>query len=64
MLVLAGSGGSSGQRCRAWRHGLQHRLCDRYGLSVTARHYPAGASSASASGEPAGSSGGPLGPDW
>ena len=44
LLVLADSGGSNGQRCRAWKHGLQHRLCDRYGLSVTVCHYPAGAS--------------------
>jgi len=44
LLVLAGSGGSNGARCRAWKHGLQHRLCDRYGLTVTVCHYPSGAS--------------------
>jgi hypothetical protein len=44
LLVLADSGGSNGARCKAWKHGLQHRLCDRYGLSVTICHYPSGAS--------------------
>lgn len=44
LLVLADSGGSNGARCRAWKHGLQHRLCDRYGLTVTVCHYPTGAS--------------------
>jgi hypothetical protein len=44
LLVLADSGGSNGARCRAWKHGLQHRLCDRFGLTVTVCHYPSGAS--------------------
>ncbi len=44
MLVLADSGGSNGARCKAWKYGLQHRLCDPYGLTVTVCHYPSGAS--------------------
>ena len=44
LLVLADSGGSNGARTRAWKYGLQHRLCDRYGLTVTVCHYPSGAS--------------------
>ncbi len=44
LLVLADSGGSNGSRCKAWKHGLQHRLCDPYGLTVTVCHYPSGAS--------------------
>ena len=44
LLVLADSGGSNGARCKAWKHGLQHRLCDRYGLTITVCHYPSGAS--------------------
>ena len=44
LLVLADSGGSNGARSRAWKHGLQHRICDPYGLSVTVCHYPSGAS--------------------
>lgn len=40
----ADSGGSNGARTRAWRHGLQHRLCDPFGLTVTVCHYPSGAS--------------------
>lgn len=44
LLVLADSGGSNGARCRAFKHGLQHRLCDPNGLSVTVCHYPTGAS--------------------
>ena len=44
LLVLADSGGSNGARSRAWKHGLQHRVCDPYGISVTVCHYPSGAS--------------------
>ena len=44
LLVLADCGGSNGYRCRAWKYGLQHDLCDRHGLTVTVAHYPAGAS--------------------
>ncbi len=44
LLVLADSGGSNGTRTRACKHGLQHRLADTYGLSVTVCHYPSGAS--------------------
>lgn len=44
LLVLADGGGSNGHRVRAWKYGLQTRLCDRYGLSVTVCHYPTGAS--------------------
>jgi hypothetical protein len=44
LLVLADGGGSNGPRNRAFKHGLQTRLCDSYGISVTLCHYPAGAS--------------------
>jgi hypothetical protein len=44
LLVLADGGGSNGARARAWKHALQHRLCDRHGLTVTVSHYPTGAS--------------------
>ena len=44
LLVLADGGGSNGPRNRAWKHGLQHRLCDRLDLTVTVSHYPSGAS--------------------
>jgi hypothetical protein len=44
LLVLADGGGSNGAKARAWKHALQHRLCDRYGLTVTVCHYPPGAS--------------------
>jgi len=44
LLVLADGGGSNGARNRAWKHSLQHRLCDRHGLTVTVCHYPTGAS--------------------
>ena len=44
LLVLADSGGSNEARNRAWKYGLQHRLADPYGLSVTVCHYPSGAS--------------------
>ncbi len=44
LVILADGGGSNGSRCRAWKMGLQHRLCNRHGLSVTVVHYPPGAS--------------------
>lgn len=44
LLVLADGGGSNGARTRAWKHALQHRLCDRHRLTVTVCHYPTGAS--------------------
>lgn len=44
LLVLADGGGSNGPRNRAWKHQLQHRLCNRYDLTVTVCHYPTGAS--------------------
>ena len=44
VLVLADGGGSNGYRTRAWKHGLQTRLCDRHGLTVTVCHYPTGTS--------------------
>ena len=37
-------GEPNGARCRAWKHGLQHRPADPYRLSITACHYPSGAS--------------------
>ena len=44
LLILADNGGCNGSRLRAWKHGLQHRLCERHGLTVTVAHYPTGAS--------------------
>lgn len=44
LVVLADSGGSNGARCRAWKHGLHQRLCNRHGISITLAHYPPGAS--------------------
>lgn len=44
LVILADGGGSNGSRCRAWKMGLQRRLCDGHGLSVTVAHYPTGAS--------------------
>jgi hypothetical protein len=44
LAVLADAGGSNGPTCRAWKHGLQTRICDRHGLTVTVAHYPTGAS--------------------
>ncbi len=44
LLVLADAGGSNGPRCRAWKVGLQHQLCDPFDLTVTVSHCPAGAS--------------------
>lgn len=44
LLILADGGGSNGPRSRVWKLGLQERLCDRHGLTVTVCHYPTGAS--------------------
>ena len=44
LLVLADTSGSNGATCRAWKHGIQHKLCNEHGLHVTVAHYPPGAS--------------------
>ena len=44
LTILADGGGSNGCVCRAWKFDLQHKLCNRHGLSVTVAHYPTGAS--------------------
>lgn len=44
LLILADSGGSNGANCHQWKHALQEKLADRYGLSITVCHYPTGAS--------------------
>lgn len=44
LAILADGGGSNGSTRRAWKHGLQTRLCNTHGLSVTVAHYPTGAS--------------------
>jgi hypothetical protein len=43
-LILADGGGGNGSRARAWKMNLQEKLCDRFGLTVTVCHYPAGCS--------------------
>ena len=44
LAILADGGGSNGATKRAWKYGLQTRLCNRHRLSVTVAHYPTGAS--------------------
>ena len=44
LLVLADAGGSNAPRYRAWKVGLQLKLCDAFDLTVTVSHFPAGAS--------------------
>ena len=44
LLMLADGGGSNGARVRAWKHNLQEKVCDRFGLKVTVCHYPTGCS--------------------
>ena len=44
LLVLADTGGSNGATCRAWKHGIQDKLCNAHGLIVTVAHFPSGAS--------------------
>ena len=40
LLVVADTGGSNGATRRAWKHGIQHKLCNEHGLDVTVAHYP------------------------
>jgi len=44
LLILADNGGSNGADTRLWKHALQERLADAFGLFVTVCHYPTGAS--------------------
>ena len=44
LAILADGGGSNSASARAWKYGLQTRLCNRHGLNVTVAHYPSGAS--------------------
>ena len=44
LLILADGGGSNGCRVQAWKHNLQEKLCDEFGLTVTVSHYPTGCS--------------------
>jgi hypothetical protein len=44
LLILADGGGGNGYNLRAWKTGLQDRLCDAFGLTVTVSHYPPGCS--------------------
>lgn len=44
LAILADSGGSNAPRSRAWKYGLQTRVCNRYGIQVSVAHYPTGAS--------------------
>lgn len=43
-LLLADGGGGNRPTSRVWKAGLQSKLCDPYGLSVTVCHYPPGTS--------------------
>lgn len=44
LVILADSGGSNAASSRAWKYGLQTKLCNRHGISVRVAHYPSGAS--------------------
>jgi hypothetical protein len=44
LLILADGGGSNGCRARAWKCNLQTLASDRFGLTLTVCHYPAGCS--------------------
>jgi hypothetical protein len=44
LAILADGGGSNAASSRAFKYGLQTRLCNRFGLTVTVAHYPPGAS--------------------
>jgi hypothetical protein len=44
LLILADSGGSNNCRHWGWKHNLQTKLCDPFGLTVSVCHYPPGSS--------------------
>lgn len=44
LLILADSGGSNGSRSRVWKHRLQEKLANKFGLTITVCHYPPGCS--------------------
>ena len=44
LALLADCGGANGPTNRAWKYALYERLVQRHGLTVTAAHYPPGAS--------------------
>lgn len=44
LLILADCGGSNSCRSRVWKHKIQERLCDQFGLTVSISHYPPGSS--------------------
>jgi hypothetical protein len=40
LCILADNGGSNGSTHHAWKHALQHKLADPFGLTLTVCHYP------------------------
>ncbi len=44
LLILADGGGSNRVGSYVWKYGLQTKLCNQFGISVTVCHYPPGAS--------------------
>ncbi len=44
LLILADGGGSNRTGSYVWKYGLQTKLCNRFGISITVCHYPPGAS--------------------
>jgi len=44
LLILADGGGSNRAGSYVWKYGLQTKLCNQFGISVTVCHYPPGTS--------------------
>jgi len=44
LLILADGGGSNRAGSYLWKYGLQTKLCNQFGISVTVCHYPPGTS--------------------
>ena len=44
LLILADSGGSNRSSGYVWKYGLQTKLCNAFGLTITVCHYPPGTS--------------------
>jgi hypothetical protein len=44
IMILSDCGGGNSCRSRVWKRDLQEKICNKFGIAVTVRHYPPGAS--------------------
>jgi len=44
IMILSDCGGGNSAKSRVWKRDIQEKICNRFGIDVTVRHYPPGAS--------------------